>query len=136
LNWVEVVVTGMLMDVKETASVAGSFTVPYTVVPPSLVISTFVIPAEVPAATVTVAAVTVSDPLLVTRVKASIMVAAPPGAMVALAGLVPLPSVVVGAVPLGIRTMRPGFPAPPPPPPVPAVPPRPAPPGAAGGGSA
>ena len=45
-----------------------------------------------PGASVTVTAVMASVPLLVRKVNASAMVAAPPGAMVALGGSVPLPA--------------------------------------------
>ena len=62
--------------------------------PASLVISTSETPADVPGASVTVTAVIASVPPPVWKVNASAIVAAPPGAMVALAGSMPLPSVV------------------------------------------
>ena len=66
--------------------------------PASLVISMSETPARVPGAIVTVTAVIASVPLPVWKVNASAIVAAPPGAMVALAGSVPLPSVVTFGV--------------------------------------
>src|SRR5712691_6897316 len=95
LNVVVLVVTGRLIPVTDTTSDAGLVADPYTVDPPLFVISTRLSPAEVPAASVTVAAVTVSLPLLVTSVKASTMVAAPPGAREAFEGSVVSPSVVM-----------------------------------------
>src|SRR5712691_10859754 len=102
LNVVVLVVTGRLIPVTDSTSDAGLVTDPYTVPPPLFVISTRLSPAEVPAASVTVAAVTVSLPLSVTSVKASTLVAAPPGARVVFPGLVPSPIVVV----LGIGALK------------------------------
>src|SRR5712691_1474433 len=94
LNVLVLVVTERLIPVKDTTSDAGLVTEPYTVPPLLFVISTRLSPAEVPAASVTVAAVTVSL-TLPTSVKASTLVAAPPGARVTFEGLVASPSVVV-----------------------------------------
>src|SRR3972149_1794226 len=95
LYWVAVVVTGIgVVRVIDGVSVAGFATDPYTVLPASLVISTKLRPPDVPAASVTITAVTESDPELVQRVNAPEIVAGPLGAIVVLAGSVPLPMVV------------------------------------------
>src|SRR2546422_9759528 len=94
LNVLMLVKTGRLIPVKDTTSDAGLVTEPYVVDPLLLVISTRLSPAEVPAASVTVAAVIVSL-TLPTSVKASTLVAAPPGARVTFEGLVVSPSVVI-----------------------------------------
>ena len=78
---------------------------PYTVDPALSVISTRLNPPDVPAARLTVAAVIVSVPLAVWNVNASAIVAAPPGASVALDGSVPVASVVALGVtgdPVGV----------------------------------
>src|SRR3989304_5865390 len=80
LYWGAVVVTGIgVVRVIEGVSVAGFATDPYTVLPASSVISTKLRPPDVPAASVTVTAVTESVPALVANVKASAIVADPPG---------------------------------------------------------
>ncbi len=95
LYWVAVVVAVMfVVSAIAGVSLAGLATEPYTTVPASLVISTRLRPPEVPAARVTVAAVMTSVPTPVWNVNASAMVAAPPGAILAFAGSVPLASVV------------------------------------------
>ncbi len=103
MNEVKVISTGMLIvsGLKETVSLAGSAADPYTVRPSLLVISTRLIPPEVLAASVTVAAVTVSVPLSVWSVKVSSSVATAPGAIGALAGLVPSAIVVVSPQAVG-----------------------------------
>ena len=90
------VVVAVMLVVRAMAgvSLAGLLTDPCTTVPASLVISTRLNPPDVPAASVTVTVVIVSVPTLVWNVNASAMVAAPPGARLALPGSVPLPSVV------------------------------------------
>ena len=92
---VSVVVAVMLVDsVIAGVSLPGFATDPYTVAPVVSVISTRLSPADVPVAKVTVTAVIVSVPLPVWNVNASTMVAAPPGARLALLGSVPVASVV------------------------------------------
>ena len=83
----------------EKLSAVGSVEEPYTIEPSSLVISTLFMPEVVFAASPTVTAVTVSVLVLVLKVKASLEVAAAPGAIVAFPGfvLVPLPRTVRAA---------------------------------------
>ena len=76
-------------------SLPGLTTDPYTVEPAVSVISTRLNPPDVPDASETVTVVMLSVLLAVWKVKASAMVAAPPGARVVLPGSVPFPSVVV-----------------------------------------
>src|SRR5580765_6973593 len=104
LYWVAVVVAEMLVvSVMAGVSEAGLLTEPWTTVPASLVISTRLSPAEVPAASVTVTAV----PLAVWTANASAMVAAPPGARLALPGSVPVASVVTLSVAVFLVVRRP-----------------------------
>src|SRR6185295_14101762 len=94
LYCVDDVVEVMLVErLTEGVSLPGFEEEPWTVEPASFVISTRLRPPEVPEASVTVIAVIVSVPLAVWNVKASTIVAAPPGARLASARSPPMPSV-------------------------------------------
>jgi len=93
----EVVSTIFVVKLIDGVSVAGFATDPYTVVPALSVISTKLRAPDVPAASVTVTAVTSGEaPGFILNEKKSTYVAAPPGAIVTLAGSETLARVVVG----------------------------------------
>ena len=105
--YVVAVVVAVMFDDSEIAgvSLAGFEDDPYAVAPVLSVISTRPTPADAPVPNDTVIAVIVSVPIAVWNVKASAIVAAPPGASVTFDGSVPVASVVSGSVtgePVGV----------------------------------